>query len=105
MSGPIPAVWDQHQHARHLHAVVSPWSLHSLHACSVTVSGVSEGGWVFCGVERDALGVWTGPYTTIQGGSLRQLSVFSGDDCNVEFEVQHDGTATGIEIVYNTRAD
>ena len=102
MSGPL---WDQHQHARHLHGCFTLIYEHSLHACSITVSGVSEGGWVFCGVERDALGVWTGPYTTIQGGSLRQLSGFSGDDCNVEFEVQHDGTATGIEIVYNTRAD
>lgn len=60
---------------------------------------------MFCGVERDALGVWTGAYTTIQGGSLKPLSGFSGDDCDVEFEVKHDGTAAGITIVYNTRAD
>ncbi len=56
-------------------------------------------------MEQDENGVWCGDYMEIQGGQIKELEGFSGDDCHVEFSVQHDGQSESIRITFNTRAD
>ena len=70
------------------------------HGGSARVRGRSEGGWVFCGLERGC-----GEYMRVAGGRVEYVAGFSGDDCDVEFIITHDGTASTVVVTFNSRAD
>jgi hypothetical protein len=65
------------------------------------ILGESDGGWVFCGLEENGCG----EFLEVKGARVILLSGWSNDDCNVEFEIEHDGHSTQIDVRFNTRAD
>jgi len=70
---------------------------------TVTVQGHSKGGWVWANVfpmDSDQF-----EHLLIEGGTVKLMTGFSGDDMHCEFEVTHDGKASEIVITWNTRAD
>ena len=55
---------------------------------------------MFCGLERGC-----GEYMRVAGGRVEYVAGFSGDDCDVEFIITHDGTASTVVVTFNSRAD
>ena len=68
---------------------------------TLRVRGCSERGWVFCGLLQGGCGE---PFA-VAGGAVKLVGGFSGDDCNVELDVTHDGKAAEVVVTYSTRAD
>ena len=80
----------------------SSFSVSSLaRGASARVRGVSSGGWVFCGL----LAAGCGQFLAVAGGAAKEVSGFSGDETEVEFELTHDGSAAEVVVTYSTRAD
>ena len=65
------------------------------------VRASSAGGWVFCGLGQGGCG----EYIAVAGGSAVLVSGFSGDDCQAELELSHDGVAREVVVTFSTRPD
>jgi len=68
---------------------------------TVRVRGSSSGGWVFCGIDEGGCG----EHLRVAGGSAAPLAGFSGDDCEFELDVTHDGASPEVVVTFSTRAD
>jgi hypothetical protein len=79
--------------------------MHALHAGgTVFVHAETENGWVF-DLNLTGKGQCADSVLEVAGGSCRYVRGFSGDETSVDFELTHDGVASTVVVVYNTRPD
>jgi hypothetical protein len=82
--------------------------------CVVVNGECVDGGWVFCGTERDpdnpSFAMLHGEYLQVYGGTFELLKDddgegWSGDVGTGRFSITHDGESAEILVIYGTRAD
>jgi hypothetical protein len=65
------------------------------------VRASSAGGWVFSGLGQGGCG----ENIAVAGGSAVLVSGFSGDECEAELDLSHDGVAREVVVTFSTRPD